>query len=175
MPSKTEQELAVLAAAYREYLPEGFEEEVAVIETELAGGRDILAIRERGSRGRKGSVARIRSAVLEELSLFLCSKDPRYKDLRKTGNTLSKDAANFIAGVVAGALSLSAGVATGCVAFLSLAALRVGIGTFCRLNPPPSKEKKKDSKKKPDKKKDDKKKSGKKKSDSGKKPRKKKS
>jgi hypothetical protein len=93
-------------------------------------------------RGRtwKTSNVGIRAAILEELRLFLCTDHSRYKNLRTQGKKLTKDAILFIAGVIGGTLSLPAGVATACVAFIALACLRVGAGTFCRLIPSPAQE-----------------------------------
>lgn len=141
MVSRVERDLSAIAEAHRRFLPKGFEEEVAALEVELDGGRSVLAMRQKGKKVRKDSSIRIRTAILEELSLFLCSDHDRYRDLKESGAELSKESVQFISGVVVGALGVTSGVATGCVAFIALATLRVGIGVFCKLNPPPQQSK----------------------------------
>jgi len=138
MTKRVDPELVAFAEEHRQFLPEGFLEEVDALESELVQDRSILPLRAKGRGRRKNSNVRIRAAILEELSLFLCSDDARYKDLRGTGKKLTKDATKFIAGVIVGTLGITSGIATGCVAFVALACMRVGIGVFCRLNPPPT-------------------------------------
>ena len=139
MPQRIDRAFVAFAEQHRPLLPEGFIQEVDALEAELVQNRSIQPMVAKG-RGRawKTSNVGIRAAVLEELRLFLCTDHSRYKDLRTQGGKLTKDAVLFIAGVIGGILSLPAGVATACVAFLAMSCLRVGVGTFCRLMPAPT-------------------------------------
>jgi hypothetical protein len=77
----------------------------------------------------------VTAAIVRELSLLLCSDDARYASVRSDGQKLSRDGVRFVAGVIVGALGLTAGAATACVALVAMACLKVGVGVFCRLNP----------------------------------------
>ncbi len=140
MPIPVDPELVVFAEQHRHLLPEGFMEEIDALESQLVQNVPIRPTRVKGQMDASTpSNSELRAAVLKELSLFLCSDDTRYTDLRGTGRKLSKDAVHFIAGVIVGTLGIASGMATACVAFVALACLRVGVATFCRLNPPPRK------------------------------------
>jgi len=141
MASNLDSELVAFAERYRCFLPDGFQEEIDVLKSELAQQRSIVPLRAKGRGSRRQSNVSIRAAILQELSLFLCTDDARYADLRGNGRKLTKEVVQFMAGVIVGLLGVASGVATACVAFLALACARIGLGTFCRLNPPPSKTK----------------------------------
>jgi hypothetical protein len=134
---KADQELVELAEKHRRFLPKDFLRDVDAVAADLAADRSIELMRTKGQSARRSSNVRIRSAILEELSLFLCTEDPRYASVRGEGKKVTKSVVQFVAGVIVGSLGLASGAATGCVAFLALACAHVGIGAFCRLNPPP--------------------------------------
>lgn len=136
MSARASRELVDIAEQYRSLVPQGFLAEVDTLASDLVQNRPVVAMRSKGRRGVAFTNARIKAAILDEISLFLCTDDARYEGLRGEGRELGKDAVHFIAGIVVGTLGLASGVATGCVAFVALACAKVGIGTFCRLNPP---------------------------------------
>jgi hypothetical protein len=131
-------ELIELAEEHRHLLPRGFNQEADAVEAALSKGQTLLAFRSKGRGKAKKSNVGIRAAVLEELRLFLCTEDVRYKDLQAGGKSLTKQSVLVIAGWVAATLGITTGIATACVSFLALAILRLGVATFCRLNPPPA-------------------------------------
>jgi hypothetical protein len=141
MLQRIDPEFIAFAEQYRQFLPEGFIQEVHSLESELVQNRPIQSIAAKG-RGKAWKTANIsiRAAILGELALFLCGDHSRYKDLRTQGRKLTKDSVIFIAGVIAGTLGITSGAATAGVAFVALACLRVGVGTFCRLYPLPAKD-----------------------------------
>jgi hypothetical protein len=123
-------DLILLAEEHRGDLPPGFDAMSQELEVLLANGRDIPHL----TRGDGGSLNhRIRKAVLQELRGFLCTDDPRYAQVREHGGTITRTSTAGIAAYVAGAVGISAGMATACVAFVALAVLNVGVGTFCRV------------------------------------------
>lgn len=129
--------LVAFAEEHRHLLPEGFVEEIDSLESQLTQNIPVLATRAKGSRrSSKMTNARICAAILQELSLFLCTDEPRYQELRGTGRKLTKEVVHFIAGVIVGTLGIASGMAVACVAFVAIACLRVSLATFCRLNPP---------------------------------------
>lgn len=132
-------ELVSLAEQHRDEVPPDFIREMDSVEADLAAGRELTVVRSRGGSKsrRKVSSSDIKSAVMQEISIFLCTNDPKYKSLRGQGNVLGKDVVHFIAGFIVASLGIASGMATGCVAFAALACTKVGIAVFCRLNPPP--------------------------------------
>ncbi|MEO8657984.1 MAG: hypothetical protein ABI693_05915 [Bryobacteraceae bacterium] len=136
MKRVTNTEVIYLAEQYRADVPDGFLREVDILAADLVQERVIAPVRSKGGRRHQPSNTQIKSAILGEISLLLCSDDPKYKSLRGQGNGVTKDAVHFIAGVIVATLGLASGAATGCVAFLVLACARVSVGVYCRLNPP---------------------------------------
>ena len=136
--------LVNLAEEHRAEVPNEFLREMDSVAADLASGRELVAVRSKGRRGVRGKVssADIRSAILEEIRLFLCTNDPKYKAMRGEGHAIGKDVVHFMAGFVVATLGIASGMATGCVAFAVLACTRVGVAVFCRLNPPPVRAKK---------------------------------
>jgi hypothetical protein len=135
-------ELEELAESHRGKLPADFFTGLTELEADLARGRWPEEPRPRGeAQAKKGGKRKtkpgLRTAVLEELRLLLCTNDGRYKEVREQGQSLTKVGIAAVAGYVAAALGVSLGLATGAVAFIALAVLRVGAGAFCRLHPPP--------------------------------------
>lgn len=124
----TNTELVLIAEEHRADLPPGFDALSKELEVLLATDRGIPDVTRGGSLNH-----RIRQAALQELRGFLCTKDPRYDDVREHGKTITRTSLASIAAYVAGAVGISAGMATACVAFVALAVMNVGIGTFCRL------------------------------------------
>jgi hypothetical protein len=122
-----------MAEELRAELPSGFREEVDRFAADLAQGRGLTDRRAKGRRSQTN--AAVTAAIVRELSLLLCSDDARYASVRSDGQKLSRDGVRFVAGVIVGALGLTAGAATACVALVAMACLKVGVGVFCRLNP----------------------------------------
>jgi len=142
VPNRIDPELIAFSEEHRALLPDGFAQEVDSVESALASGRTLEAFRTKGKGIAKKSNAGIRAAILDELSLYLCTDHPRYAELRSAEKTFTKQVMLVVAGVIAATVGISTAVATACVSFLALACLRIGVATFCRLNPPPAEGKK---------------------------------
>jgi hypothetical protein len=140
MPNPAPPELIELAEQYRGKLPADFFEGLPALEADLARGQwpqEPLPRGEPGKKkGKKALKPGVRAAVLEELRRLLCTDDGRYKEVRDQGHSLTKVGIVAVAGYVAAALSIPVALATGTVAFITLAVLQVGVGAFCRLHPP---------------------------------------
>lgn len=125
---------------YRASLPAGFDEEVLLLESDLAEGRKLATWQPRGAENEIDHVTinnvSLRNAILRELSLFLCSDHPRYADVRGRGKELTSISVSMIAGYLAATIGLSLGVATAAVGFIALAISRVSLGVFCQLCDP---------------------------------------
>ena len=123
-------DLVIFAEEHRSDLPPGFaalSEELTML---IDNGRPLDDL----SRGGTSLNYRIRRAAVLELRGFLCTNDPRYEEVRTHGKTISRMSLTSIAGYVAGTVGISAAMATACVAFVALAILNVGVGTFCRVS-----------------------------------------
>src|SRR5437764_1786626 len=98
MSNGAELELLEFAESQRKNLPDRFFAELSAMEADLARGRWPQEPRSRSARSMAGMSKKekdalkpgLRSAILAELRLFLCTKEPRYKDVRDKGNALSK-------------------------------------------------------------------------------------
>lgn len=136
--SLQDREVVAVAEKYRADVPAEFLRELDSLAADLASGQEIVNVRAKGRRrvGREPSSGDIKSVIIDELWLLLCTNDPKYKKLRGKGDVIGTDVVHFIAGVVVASLGLASGMATGCVAFAVLACTRVGVAVFCRLNLP---------------------------------------
>lgn len=128
--------IAKLVEEYRPFLPDGFLEERDAIEADLAGGRSVDQMQAKG----KGSAENraISKLILAELSLLLCTEDPRYTELRQGAHVVEMTVASAIGRVVSSELGLSQDTAIACVLLLWQVCRRVGVDNFCRLCPPRS-------------------------------------
>lgn len=118
------------AEQHRQFLPEEFFNDLALVEAELEGGLIPEVLLSKGSGTR--SIPGIRSSILHELHRLLCTEDPFYKDVRIQARRVSQEAAGLIGTLVAGTCGLFAGMVIGMVAFLSLAVMKIGTEVFCR-------------------------------------------
>jgi hypothetical protein len=118
-----------------QYLPDEFFDDLSNVELSLERGAWPEVPINRGRNGR--SIPAIRAAILEELRKLLCTSDPRYRKVRGQGKGISQAAVVAIAGYIATTFGIALAFATGAVAFLSLLLLRLGVGVFCAVNPPP--------------------------------------
>ena len=125
-----EDELVLFAEEHRGSLPAGFDAAAQELTVLLQTGAEIDLL-DRGSRAPLNQ--RIRRAVIIELRAFLCTTDKRYAEVRRHGTALSRTSLASMSAYVAGAVGISAGVATACVAFVALAVTNISIGTFCQL------------------------------------------
>lgn len=98
----------------------------------IAGQWPVLRWREGESPNQEITIL---NASLNELHLLLCTKDKRYADVRKGGDSFVKVALPAISIYLAGICGVSAGVASGALALAALTIFRVGQGTFCRVAP----------------------------------------
>ena len=126
-------ELAELAERHRGELPIGFFQSRDFIEASLSAGHWPDELRERAVIGRD-EAARLANAVLKELHVLFCTSDSRYKGIREEGDKFCSIAVPAVASSVATALGITSGVATGAVAFVALAVLKIGTAVFCRLS-----------------------------------------
>jgi hypothetical protein len=126
----THNELVLFAEEHRTSLPIGFDGTAEELTVLMQRGAPITAT----ARGAAGPLnIRIKDAVVLELRDLLCTDSVRYADVRTHGHVVSRASLASIAAYVAGALGITAGAATACVAFVALAVAKVGSGAFCRL------------------------------------------
>jgi len=127
-------DLVLLAEEHRADLPAGFDALAQELGLLIQEGRPLEDL----TRGKSDSLNhRIRQATVQELREFLCTNDRRYAETRAHGKTITRASLASVAAYVAGAVGISAAMATACVAFVALAILNVGIGTFCRVTDEP--------------------------------------
>lgn len=136
MNTKVDRELVELAEQYRSVVPDDFFREVDSLSADLAQNRPLMKMTQKGGK-RDQTSSRLKAAILEELSVLLCTDEPRYASVRNDSKKITKDAVHFMAGVIVATVGVTSGVATGGVAFIAIACARVGVGVFCKLNPPP--------------------------------------
>ena len=127
-------EIAKLAVRYRSCLPDGFLEERDAVAADLAAGRSVDSMQPRGQGSARNRA--ISKLVLAELSLLLCTEDPRYETLRQGAHVVEMTVASTIGEVVSEQLALDQETAVGCVVFLWQVCRRLGVDRFCRLCPP---------------------------------------
>lgn len=76
------------------------------------------------------------TAVKREIYQLLCTGDPAYKEVRKqieaADRTMQATIIPAIAGVVAGAVSISAGILTPFIGLAILAVLKIGKNVWCK-------------------------------------------
>jgi hypothetical protein len=151
-PSSTtpeRRELAALAEENRAYLPPAFFEELSAIETSLVLGQDptevMRGLSEKRRAKKRGAGAEyspeLRNALLTELSILLCTDDPKYAHVRGFGRQVTAPSVKAIAAIIAGAtFGPVFGLVVGMAAFIGLAIGSIGVEAYCRLRPPPSKD-----------------------------------
>ncbi len=117
------------ALQHRDALPPQFFSDLNIVEAELARGdlpEDLV------SKGEpRDTIPGARSAILFELHRLLCTDDPFYGSVRSGAKEVTQDAAKIMGGVIAGTCGLTVLVATGMVAFLALAVMKLGAGLYC--------------------------------------------
>ncbi len=128
-------EVARLAEDYRPELPPEFFTFCDLVESALEHGEWPSLGPSRGGDAPFLSSAVI-AAILEEIRLLLCTTNPRYTDIRRRGRSMLTAGIPAIAGYIAGVFGIPVASATGAVAFLVLAILRVGVAVFCRISAP---------------------------------------
>ena len=128
-------DLVLLAEEHRADLPAGFDALAQELGLLIQDGRPLGDL----TRGKKDSLNhRIRHAAIQELRGFLCTNDRRYAEVRAHGKTITRTSLASVAAYVAGAVGITTAMATACVAFVALAILNVGVGTFCRVTDDPA-------------------------------------
>ena len=80
----------------------------------------------------------IRAIIVRELSVYLCTDDPKYGSLRAEGRNATTALVAMLGATVATASGLPLAAATGCVAYVALAVAKLGATVFCDLYPPPA-------------------------------------
>ncbi len=126
--------LSGLARLHRHELPPHFEAEMC--HWGVAASRNLdLESDEPSGDARNQS---IRDLITRELSLYLCTEDPKYESLRAEGKNATTALVAMLGATVAAALGLPLAAATGCVAYVALAVAKLGAGVFCELYPPPT-------------------------------------
>ena len=124
-------DIVALAEKNRERVPEGFLEELDIVERALAAGWRMEEVRERGGGSSGGRNLRICRVVLEELRVLLCTEDERYAGVREGGRGVTGAAVALMAEVVAREVGVDVDVGTACVAFVAAMCVKVGVRVFC--------------------------------------------
>ncbi len=133
-------DLIKLTLEYQKHLPPEFFTDLVLVASDLAVARRPSVLRSRGAEklleapeNGGGWSTRLREAILHELHLLLCTKDPKYRDVRSKGKSLSKPGVSAVAGALGTMLGgVPAGLITGAVAFFLLLVAKIGINVFCR-------------------------------------------
>ena len=137
---KPDLDLVEMTLEYQEHLPPEFFTDFVLVSSDLASLRRPATLRTRGTdklleprEKDKGWSTKLREAILEELHLLLCTKDPKYKDVRAKGRSLSRPGVYAVAGAIGAVIAgVPAGLITGAVAFFLLFVTKIGVNAFCR-------------------------------------------
>ncbi len=125
--------LAQLALLHRNDVPPTFAVEAFDLRANIPSER----ILEREEPTGQHTNQSIRTLIVRELSIYLCTDDPKYGSLRSQGENATTALVAMLGGTVATTLGLPLATATGCVAYVALAVAKLGVGVFCDLCPPP--------------------------------------
>jgi hypothetical protein len=135
-PTIEQRQITQLAEAFRDKLPSEFFRDLAYCEFELARGRAVPTLVTKG--GTSDVWPKLRKSILSELTELFCSNTSKYADLRRQSKLGTQTLIVAAAGYISANSGISLAVVTGAVAFTASSLLRVGISSFCRLQPPPS-------------------------------------
>ena len=134
MPPFDNEVLVQLAYSTCQNLPPQFSIDIGDLAT-LPAPPKILELDEATHTWSNGSICQ---TILGELSLYLCTSDPKYDTLRSQGENATTALVAMLGGTVATKFAISSMTATACVAYVALAVVKLGVGVFCDRYPPPS-------------------------------------
>ena len=121
-------EVAKMVRQYYINIPDEYLKSVNELEICLRAKQDPIFLT-RG--GVTDNVLKIRNAILKEIRLFLCTDDPKYKDLREMEKILSTSFVMMVSKLIFSEFPIPENIAIGLVAMICEKVLKVGKDSFC--------------------------------------------